>query len=212
VRQLNYVNNYYKPGPASEVFHILMPERHLIDTFGPQDYYVEGNVMEGHYGPDQPLAGVRRPGRRSRNERRESIRDFLVNEPFFESHVATQSADEAYEDVLADVGCNVPMLDEHDRRVIDETRAGTAAHKGGVSGLPGLPDTQDDVGGWEEYPQMHREADWDTDHDGMPNSWEAAQGLNPNSHRGDFTESNADPDGDGFTNLEAYLNSLTTQP
>ena len=76
--------------------------------------------------------------------------------------------------MLADVGCNVPVLDEHDQRVIEETRAGTTTFKGSVSGIAGLPDKQDDVGGWDDYPEAHRAADWDTDHDGLPNAWETA--------------------------------------
>lgn len=205
VMELNYVNNYYKPGPASEVFHVLMPERHLVQAFGPQDYYVEGNIMEGHYGADEPLKGVR-------GQRNEPIEDFIVDKLFFEPHVATESALEAYEDVLADVGCNIPALDEHDQRVIEETRAGTAKYKGSISGLPGLPDKQDDVGGWDDYPEVHRGADFDSDHDGLPNAWETAHGLNPKSPAGDASDANADADGDGFSNLEAYLNSITGGP
>jgi hypothetical protein len=205
VMQLNYVNNYYKPGPASDVYHILMPERHLVKAFGPQEYYVEGNVMEGRYGADEPLRGVR-------GQRNEPIEEFIVDKPFFEPHVATQSADEAYDDVLADVGCNLPVLDEHDQRVIEETRSCTAAHKGSVSGLPGLPDTQDDVGGWDDYPQVRRDASFDTDGDGLPNEWETAHGLNPQSPAGDFADANADPDGDGYTNLDDYLHGLTIRP
>lgn len=203
--QVNFVNNYYKPGPASEVFHVLMPERHLVEAFGPQNYYVEGNVMEGRYGADQRYAGVR-------GARREPIESFVVDEPFFPSHVTTQSAEEAYYDVLADVGCNVPMLDEHDRRVIEETRGGTTTYEGSITGLPGLPDSEEDVGGWEEYPEVERPADWDTDHDGLPNDWEIEHGTNPNSPAGDFADANADPDADGYTNLEDYLNSLAQAP
>ena len=81
--------------------------------------------------------------------------------------------------MLADVGCNVPVLDDHDRRVIDETRDGTTTYKGSITGLPGLPDSQNDVGGWEDYPEEHRPADWDTDNDGMPDAWETEHGLNP---------------------------------
>ena len=199
--QLNFVNNYYKPGPASRVFHVLMPERHLVPSFGPQDYYVEGNVMEGHYGVNERYAGVR-------GARRKPIEDFVADEPFFESHVTTQSAAVAFEDVLADVGCNVPMLDDHDRRVIEETRTGTTTYEGSITGLAGLPDSENDVGGWEEYPEVRRPEDWDTDHDGLPNAWEGAHGTNPNSPADDFSDANADPDGDGYTNLEDYLNSL----
>jgi hypothetical protein len=122
---------------------------------------------------------------------------------FFDPHVKTQSAEEAYSNVLADVGCNFPTLDEHDKRIIAEVRAGTAKFKGSKTGLPGLPDSQDDVGGWENYPEEHRPANWDSDHDGIPDDWETRAGLNPK-----------DPsDGpkicsDGYSNLEHYLNSL----
>ena len=42
----------------------------------------------------------------------------------------------------------------------------------------------------------------DTDLDGMPDAWEIEQGLNPS----DPTDAQLDPDGDGLTNLEEYLN------
>ncbi len=43
----------------------------------------------------------------------------------------------------------------------------------------------------------------DTDSDGMPNTWESANGTNPNA-----ADNNGDLDADGFTNLEEYLNAL----
>ncbi len=198
-RLVNFVNNYYKPGPASTVFHVLMPERNNIAGFGPQDYFVAGNIMEGRYGPDEILAGVVEP-------REEPLSNFIKDKPFFESHVTTHPAEDVYEIVLADVGCNVPTLDDHDKRVIEEVRKGTTTYKGSKSGLPGLPDTQTDVGGWEDYPEIHRPDGWDTDGDGMPNQWEKQNGLNPD----DPADGATDKDGDGYTNLEEYLNSLTS--
>ena len=200
-RQVNFVNNYYKPGPASDVFHVLMAEREAVPAFGPQEYFVAGNVMEGRYGADEPLAGV--------FERRgEPHKNFIVAEPFFDSFVTTHTAEQARDDVLADVGCNVPVLDEHDRRVIEEVRQGTTTFTGSRSGLKGLPDSQEDVGGWDEYPEVRRDADWDSDDDGLPNAWENTHGLDSNSPAGDFADANGDRDGDGYTNLEEYLNGI----
>jgi hypothetical protein len=42
----------------------------------------------------------------------------------------------------------------------------------------------------------------DSDHDGMPDEWETAHGLNPK----DASDAQADPDKDGYTNLEEYFN------
>jgi pectate lyase len=44
----------------------------------------------------------------------------------------------------------------------------------------------------------------DTDHDGMPDAWEDARGLNPN----DANDGKLDQDSDGYTNVEEYLNYL----
>ena len=44
----------------------------------------------------------------------------------------------------------------------------------------------------------------DTDHDGMPDDWERMHGLNPN----DPSDANRDCNGDGYTNLEKYLDWL----
>ena len=61
-------------------------------------------------------------------------------------------------DIRNNVGCNAPQLDDHDRRIIAEVRGGQCRCRGSVTGLPGLPDSQEDVGGWEEYPVVRRPA------------------------------------------------------
>jgi len=107
--------------------------------------------------------------------------------------------------VLRNVGANVPVLDDHDQRVIQETRDGTTHYKGSKTGLPGLPDSEDDVGGYESYPSVTRPATWDTDHDGMPDAWEKAHGLDA-SDACDGNDTNLSKV--GYTNLEMYLNEL----
>src|SRR5262249_53403010 len=83
--------------------------------------------------------------------------------------------------------------------------AGTYTYKGSVTGFPGLPDSEADVGGYESYPTTARDAGWDTDGDGLPDWWEKAIKSNPSSKSGDFTDASSDPDGDGYTQLDDYL-------
>jgi hypothetical protein len=198
--EVNFVGNYYKPGPSTRWFYALNAQYGGFP--GTQQYFFEGNVMLDHFGPANQTAG--RTATTERGGKLPTDYSPWVVAAFFESQVKTQSAEEAYTNVLADVGCNFPALDDHDQRIIAEVRNGSFKFKGSKTGLPGLPDSQDDVGGWENYPEVHRPADWDTDHDGMPNDWEKRAGLNPT----DSTDGNKDLNGDGYTNLEKYLNSL----
>ncbi len=199
--QVNFVGNYYKPGPASNLFVALSAD---IENFpGTQSYYFARNKMPGHFDESNQDDG-RRVNYRNRTEASVTW-DVFVDKEFFPSYINEQSADEAYEDVLGNVGANKPKLDDHDARVIDEAKNGTAKYKGSKTGKPGLPDNEADVGGLENYPEESRPADWDTDHDGMPNAWEAAHGLNPD----DSADGNAtNLSKVGYTNLEMYLNEL----
>ncbi len=48
----------------------------------------------------------------------------------------------------------------------------------------------------------------DSDRDGMPDAWERAKGLDPQVP----ADRNGDRNGDGYTNLEEYINSLCPDP
>ncbi|GAB3647124.1 hypothetical protein GCM10028791_08540 [Echinicola sediminis] len=194
--EVNFVNNYYKPGASTVFFHALKAQHEGVGK-GTQQYYFAGNVMPGYFGLENQEEGRIIQG--------EADYDTYVDQPFFESHVTTHSAREAYKQVLSDVGANQPVLDEHDSRIIRETLDSTYQYKGSQSGLPGMPDTEQDVGGWEHYPEVKRATNWDTDGDGLPDWWERSKGLNPQSVQGDFTDSNLDEDKDGFTELDDYL-------
>jgi len=197
--EVNFVNNYYQPGPAISQFKILTAQ---YENFpGTQQYYFVGNVMPGYYQTNQQESARTYTG---------TPQGYIpwVNAPFFPSHATIDEVTNACKKVLSDVGCNQPQMDEHDARVVRETINGTSTYTGSTSGVPGLPDSQTDVGGWENYGTLTRAADWDTDHDGLPDWWEHIKGLNPNSLPGDFSDSNGDPDGDEYTNLEDYLNWL----
>lgn len=197
-QQVQFINNYYKPGPASKIFTYLNPQFEN-PAFGPQKYYVLGNVVEGHSdaeGPVGPFKGIKVRGTQ--------LAPVTLSSRFFNPYVQTHSINDIFDEVLSNVGCNFPAQDDHDKRVINETMNGTAMYHGSISGLPGIPDSQKDVGGWEEYQEIHRPGDWDTDQDGMPNHWEIKIGLNPDNPQ----DGNQDRNSDGYTNLEEYLGWL----
>lgn len=199
--EVNFVNNYYKPGGATDIFVALTADHEGVGK-GSQRYYFDGNAMPGHFGLDN-----QEKGRRIKISNN-AIVDFetFVDVPFFESFVKTQSAVGAYKNVLSDVGATQPKLDNHDKRIINETLKGTYSRKGKKSNLPGMIDTEADSGGFPNYASETRPESWDIDHDGLPNWWEEAHGLNPNSEENNFSEANEDGDKDGFTQLEDYLN------
>ncbi|MBO9204897.1 T9SS type A sorting domain-containing protein [Niastella sp. MAH-29] len=198
--EVNFVNNYYKPGAASKLY-VAITANHEGVGLGTQQYYVSGNVMPGYFDETTQDLG----------KRIKITNGAIVNwqtwftSPFFNSYVTTQSAKDAYKQVLSNVGCNEPVFDDHDIRMVNETLNGTYTYRGSISTLPGLPDNQADVGGWENYPEEHRTATFDTDNDGLPDWWENIKGLNNSSAANDFSDANNDADHNGFTQLDDYL-------
>ena len=198
--EVNFVNNFYKPGVSTKIFVALNAQIEGVGK-GKQQYYFDGNVMPGYFNEKNQEKG------RKFTISNKAIVDYPVflPKPFFESYVNTQSAEAAYKNVLSDVGANQPFFDKHDNRIVDETLKGTFTFKGSKSGLGGLIDNEADAGGFPNFANEKRPADWDTDHDGLPNWWEEAKGLNPNSAANDFSDANSDMDKDGFTQLDDYL-------
>ncbi|MFV8466073.1 pectate lyase family protein [Flavobacterium sp. LB1P62] len=198
--EVNFVNNYYKPGVSTKIFVALNAQIEGVGK-GKQQYYFDGNVMPGYFNKKNQDKG------RKFTISNKAIVDYPVflPKPFFESFVNTQTAEAAYKDVLSDVGANQPFFDKHDVRIVDETLKGTFTYKGSKSGLGGMIDNEADAGGWPNFANEKRSADWDTDHDGLPNWWEEAKGSNVNSVANDFSDVNLDKDKDGFAQLDDYL-------
>jgi hypothetical protein len=194
VKALNLVNNLYLPGPASRVFHLLKPDAGSPED--PQQYFVAGNRMEGRpeYDADNWLNGgvVVDP---------RHLATIRLTEPFGESGVETQAADEILEPMLATVGATLPRRDSVDARVIHDVRERTATARGSRTGLPGIIDSQADVGGW---PALSAGEPWpDTDLDGLPDAYELTVGLNPLE-----ADQNTVLPGELDTALEVYLAEL----
>jgi hypothetical protein len=110
--------------------------------------------------------------------------------------VCTDDASTALERVLRGVGASVPARDELEAGLVQSIR-----DQAGI-----LIQDESDLGiGADGYGVLASgTASPDTDRDGMPDDWESSRGLNPN----DAADRNGDDDGDGYTNLEEYLNQL----
>lgn len=104
---------------------------------------------------------------------------------------ATLSAKEAYDAVLKNVGASFPFRDTVYQRILKDVTNGTGKSV----------NHPDEVGGWPGLSSATPPSD--SDHDGMPDEWEESYGLDPMTNDGA-----ADKDGDGYTNLEEYLNQL----
>jgi hypothetical protein len=217
VKELNYVNNYYKPYPQQKSVNWLLKLDPLNPAWGTEKYYMVGNVMEGFdYEKDNWKAFF---------NGKDVERQVRVDQPLYPSYVKEESARDAYQRVLADVGANLPRRDVIDRRIIEEVRTGTVHYTGKKAAewakdpghknnpnFPGIIDTQDDVHDaddspvkpWPHYKTYDVPAD--ADHDGIPDAWETAHGLNPKDPTDSMKKA-----ANGYANIENYFNSLTPQ-
>jgi hypothetical protein len=185
---VNYVANYLRPGPSSQARTPI-----TIGTPSELVFFVQDNVFEGN---DALTADNTRFFSRVEAEGRRQVR--LVDRPFAAPPVRTLPAKEALEAVLATVGASRPVRDAADARIVDEVRQGKGA----------IIDSQAQVGGWPQYRQTPPPQD--SDNDGMPDAWETAHGLDPQAP----SDGAQDRDGDGYTNIEEYLNerAATSRP
>ena len=129
--------------------------------------------------------------------------------------VTTHSAQNAYQQVLAYAGASL-YRDDVDARYMKEAADGTTTYTGSaektgdgkaIAHRPGIIDFVKDQGEYtlESY---GRPDNFDTDSDGMPDAWETANGLDPQSN--DAAEYTLDKHG-FYTNVEVYCNSLVEE-
>jgi pectate lyase len=182
---INMVANYYKPGPATASGvrdRIANPSARSSDDKG--SWYVADNVVVGS------------PEVTEDNWKGIDGNDYMkLDSPWPAMAIDQETPEEAYRTVLEHAGCSFPNRDAIDKRIIEEVRTGTAKY-----GNNGIITTPSDVGGWPTL--RSGTAPVDSDHDGMPDTWEKDSGLNPD----DAFDGAKDRDGDGYTNLEEYLN------
>jgi pectate lyase len=178
LRSLNYVNNYLRKGASTT----QKPPLFILDpkVILPASLYVNGNIMD-----DVPDVS------RDNWKGVQADRGLESPTPFAAPPVETQSAEAALELILNRAGATLPRRDSVDERAVSDTRNRTGK----------IIMSEKEVGGWPVY--ASGEPPVNTAQDGIPDDWKKAHGL-----------SLTDPavaqavNGDGYTKLEEYLNSL----
>lgn len=191
---INLINNYYKPGPATR--DNVKRRIAKIDNADKMGFsclwHINGNTVEGYpeISRDNWNGGVDFDPGTSVGKNKSDV-------PFEFAPVTTHSAEKAYEYVLNYAGVVAPKRDTQEERIIDQIR--TNSYKYGENGIINMVE---EVGGWPLLKSSTPPVD--SDGDGIPDEWEAAHGLNPN----DPGDAVLDRNGDGYTNIEEYINSL----
>ena len=90
---------------------------------GAEKYFMKGNILEGTDCEEDNWKAFH-------NGPAVEKRLCAWIKPLFEPYVSTQSAREAFTNVLANVGATFPKQDVIDRRIIEEARTGTTHYTG----------------------------------------------------------------------------------
>ncbi|MDA3879823.1 MAG: pectate lyase [Prolixibacteraceae bacterium] len=207
---VNIVNCYYKPGPATSKIERIVSidyekeaDKATYKMWG--KFYIDGNVLEASERAtnDNWTYGVYNQFHGSYGfVSAEDKAEMKIEKPHPTGYVHTHSAEMAFEKVVDYAGASF-VRDTVDKRVIHDVRTGTATFMDGGNGsVNGIIDTQEAVGGWPELTST--EAPADTDEDGMPDEWETANGLDSND-KNDAWKNSLD---EQYPNVEVYLNSL----
>lgn len=199
---VNFVNNYYKMGPDTKRKTLFTQDFELKEAEGSYfQAYVNGNIRENK---DHTLTTDKRNDTYNQTGYIPKNYKYLLDAPLFESHATIHSAKDAEKIVLSDGGATMPMRDDQHKRVVREAIDGTYTYVGSKSGIKGEIDREEDAGGWETYPEESRPANFDSDKDGMPDWYEDIIGSDKNT-----ANNNDDPDDDGYTLLEDYLEFIS---
>ena len=194
----NMINNYYKPGPATpkdtSVGHrILKPEAGRSKL----DHKVYVNILSAKSAYDFVLknVGATLPCRDIVDQR--IVEEVTTGVPYVDpSYTDKKKMKKLPEDAF---GCKwgLSPKSQNEDGLFKYRRLPKDSYKIGIITHP------NQMGGYPEYkgtPYV------DTDKDGMPDEWEKANGLNPN----DASDANEDCTGDGYTNIEKYINGIST--
>lgn len=187
----NWINNCYKPGPSTPADIAA----HAFEFHGDPGarVYAHGNFIaaSAEATTNNKLAVFHNQKFKKVSEAdKEAMK---VDKPFGEPLPPMQSAQEAFDAVLADAGATLPARDPVDLRVVRSVRDGA----GGI--IEKETDLRENER-WPDYRSLPSPAD--ADGDGLPDFWEAQFGLSAHDP-GDSARIAAN----GYANIEHYFNN-----
>ncbi|WP_298481764.1 carbohydrate-binding protein [uncultured Ruminococcus sp.] len=218
IGHLNYVNNTLKAGNSTTGGYHWM---NVDSSTSPENFkvYCDGNRLINKDGSLHDITNDNWSGVSVKTSIGITKDDLYSSTPFqtiingtdVSSVNDVESAEASYEHVVSFAGNGIAPEKRTaiDRQCADETKNGT----GSCSGTSDYDSTQTDLDKYNiqcgvtyEYPSaVLTKTITDTDNDGMPDEWELARGLDPN----DASDTNGDYCGQGYTNIEYYINDLT---
>jgi Right handed beta helix region len=198
---VNFVGNVYIPGPdTSADFTGAGCKLGVLQHVSDLRIYVQDNETP-YCGGSACAANTWNLGFRDDNYNYPPHEaTFRVSVPFAAPAIVATPRAQMESTLKAKVGAIVPKRDGLDTRLIGEITSRTGGM--GRAGAPLSEILVASCNGVSTTPPCTA-APTDTDHDGMPDAWETAHGLNPNSAAdGPAYATN------GYTNVENYLNEL----
>ena len=180
ITKMNFIGNYYKAGVNSR------GNLAFAESTPTASAYFNDNCMNGNY-PRDPWSLVVFNRFFSAE-----VQVYKQSAPIPVPAVITDDAVTAYERVLEQAGTVLPKRDSVDSRIVSDV----------INGTGEIINDEEQVGGWPEL--YSNKPPTDSDDDGMPDEWERQHGLDADEP----IDGKADANGDGYTNLEEYLNAI----
>lgn len=204
---INFINNYYKPGPAypgtnRSNFTRASYANGMTGT-NYSKYFLNGNLIEGSANKilnTDNYAGL------DIRDYQAVIKTVTVNDLKRDKMpslypVSTETAKDAYKSVLEKAGA-FPR-DRGDERIVKEVKSGKAKSTSSfkAQSITGILDKPEDCGGYQTYKTYNTIKD--NDHDGIDDTWETRNGLDPQNVEDGNLKTH-----EGYTALEVYINEF----
>lgn len=190
---VNWIANYAKEGTYSNATIYFMEQEDGGALAVPEQLlYVLGNKDSGTTSADEWRVSQNYTANPLSTGYQQSTRWYSIG-GYMETLLPYEDMSESLASaIVANSGATVPIRDSVDTAIVESFDAGTSL----------LKDTVSYPGDWPVY--IEESVPTDSDSDGMPDSYETANGLS-NS----VNDSASDADSDGYTNTEEYLVYLT---